>query len=304
MGKSARGRGVLGPMTIARMGYLSIGIGVGIGIMAAFAGCHARTPTPPAPAPRLGARVPVERAEWRSLIERDGLRGTIAVYDAGRDELACARVELCTARRIPASTFKIANALIGLETGAVDGPAAPFPWDGVRRSIEDWNRDHTLASAMAASCLPCFQALARRIGRPAMDAWLAKLDYGDRRTDGVIDRFWIDGSLHISPLEQVDFLRRLDVHALPVSERARAVVRDILVNERRGERVLRAKTGWAAPHTPDEVGWFVGWVEGGGRPPIYFATLLLPPEGAATEVDLRPRRKEAALRVLEAIGAF
>lgn len=283
-------------MTTLRL-FLSIAI-------IAAAGCHARPPAPSVAAPRLSARAPVEHPEWRPLIERDGLRGTIAIYDAGRDELACARVELCTARRTPASTFKIANALIGLQTGAVDGPEARFPWDGVRRPIEPWNQDHTLASAMKVSCLPCFQVIARRIGQPAMDAWLAKLDYGDRRTDGGIDRFWLESTLHISPLEQVDFLRRLDTHALPVAERSRAIVRDILVNERRGDRVLHAKTGWAAPHTPDEVGWFVGWVEGGGRAPVYFATLLLPPEGATTDVDLLPRRKETALRVLEAIGAF
>lgn len=285
-------------MTITRLAILSIGI-------VAVAACHGRTPAaPPTSAPRLSARTPVERAEWRPLVERDGLRGTIALYDAGRDELACSRVDLCTARRTPASTFKIANALIGLESGAVDGPEARFPWDGVRRPIEAWNRDHTLASAMAVSCVPCFQVIARRVGQPAMDRWLAKLDYGDRRTDGGIDRFWLDGTLHISPLEEVDLLRRLDTHALPVSERSRAIVRDILVNERRGARVLHAKTGWAAPHTPDEVGWFVGWVEGDGRAPVYFATLLLPPEGAATDVDLLARRKETALRVLDAIGAF
>ena len=42
-----------------------------------------------------------------------------------------------------------------------------FKWDGVTRPIEAWNKDHTLRSAIAASAVPVYQEIARRIGQPS-----------------------------------------------------------------------------------------------------------------------------------------
>ena len=69
---------------------------------------------------------------------------------------------------LPASTFKIANAAIAVETGVVTGADELFPWDGQPRDLEAWNRDLTLGEAMAASAVPVYQEVARRIGAERM----------------------------------------------------------------------------------------------------------------------------------------
>jgi beta-lactamase class D len=213
----------------------------------------------------------------RKLLDEAGQRGTIAVLLDDEEEIRCADVPLCLTRRVPASTFKIANSLIGLESGVIADAEFTIPWDGVQREIADWNRDHTLRSAIRASAVPYYQELARRVGAERMAEWTRKLAYGNGRTGepSQVDRFWLDGPLAISPIEQLDFLRRFARAELPVSARSYDVVRDILVLAQRADVILRGKTGWGDPHGSDELGWFVGFTEQAGRR-AYVAVLLLP----------------------------
>lgn len=162
-------------------------------------------------------------------------------------------------RHRPASTFKVPNALIALETGAVPDEHTVLPWDGAEHRIEAWNRDHDLASAMEHSVLWYYQELARRAGPGAMRSWLDRLGYGSRTMGEQLDRFWLDGSLAISPEEQVSFLRRLRTGALPASQAHQATVRRILRRDWRGCRV-HTKTGWAIDGTSHH-GWYVGWID-------------------------------------------
>jgi beta-lactamase class D len=111
---------------------------------------------------------------------------------------------------LPASTFKIPNSVIALETGVVGDPDQDvFKWDGVARSIEAWNRDHTLRTAIAASVVPVYQEIARRIGAERMQKYLDLFEYGNRDIGGGIDQFWLTGKLRIDPVQQIDFVDRL-----------------------------------------------------------------------------------------------
>ena len=102
--------------------------------------------------------------------------------------------------KLPASTFKIPNSIIALETGVVEDPDKDvFKWDGVTRSIEAWNKDHTLRSAIAASAVPVYQEIARRIGPERMQKYVDLFDYGNRDIGGGIDQFWLTGNLRIDP---------------------------------------------------------------------------------------------------------
>ena len=78
-------------------------------------------------------------------------------------------------------------------------------------------------------------------------------------------RFWLDGPLQISAMEQARFVARLAQGKLPLSERSQRIVRDILRVEEKGGAALFAKTGWASGPTPPMIGWWVGWVEREGR---------------------------------------
>jgi beta-lactamase class D len=176
---------------------------------------------------------------------------------------------------LPASTFKIPNSLIALETGVVGDPDKDvFKWDGVVRSIEGWNRDHTLRSAIAASAVPVYQEIARRIGAERMQKYLDLFEYGNRDIGGGIDQFWLSGNLRIDPVQQVDFVDRLRRGVLPVSKRSQDLVRDILPVTRVGDVVIRAKSGLlGAEIGKPSLGWLVGWAEKGSANTVFALNL-------------------------------
>ncbi len=176
---------------------------------------------------------------------------------------------------LPASTFKIPNSVIALETGVVADPDKDvFKWDGVVRSIAAWNRDHTMRTAIAASAVPVYQEIARRIGAERMQKYLDLLEYGNRDISGGIDQFWLTGGLRIDPVQQVDFVDRLRRGALAVSKRSQELVRDILPVTKVGDAVIRAKTGLLGAETgKPSLGWLVGWVEKGNENTVFALNL-------------------------------
>src|SRR5690606_28529958 len=118
-----------------------------------------------------------------------------------------------------------ANALIGIETGAIAGEDEVFRWDGTAKPVDAWEADHTLATGLRESVVWMFQEVARRVGKSRMREWLDRFDYGNRDMSGGIDQFWLRGGLRISAVQQVEFLRKLAEGRLPVGPRARRLVR-------------------------------------------------------------------------------
>ena len=233
--------------------------------------------------------------------EAERVSGTIALFDTQDDVLGCSDVKRCREAVVPASTFKIPHSMIALEIGLVEGPDTLLRWDGKRYSLDDWNQDLKFRDAFRLSCVPCYMALARKIGEQREREWAEKLAYGNHDVSGGVDKFWLSGGLRISPLQQIDFLRRFDQNKLPISERSADMVRDIMTLDVTEHYVLRGKTGSTAPpDEPRELGWFVGWIEIGERR-VFFATLL---DGHAEGVDLMAARRRVTERVLSARGAM
>jgi beta-lactamase class D len=166
----------------------------------------------------------------------------------------------------PCSTFKIPNALIGLQTGAVSGPDDQKAWDGRQRSREDLNQDHTLDSAIKISAVWYFQELARDVGEDQMAYWLDQLDYGNQDISGGIDRFWLGSSLLIDAHQQLDLLKRLKHGTLPFKPVYQEQLRQMLEQDTDLDGRLFGKTGSCLG---DETtgrpshGWFVGWFDSG-----------------------------------------
>lgn len=256
--------------------------------------------TAPAPASAAAGAVAVrELPELVKEFEAEGTTGTIALFDSQDGVLGCSDVKRCQQAFIPASTFKIPNSMIALETGVIEGPDTVMKWDGKQYSVEAWNQDLKFRDAFRVSCVPCYRAIARQVGEKVEQEWVSKLDYGNHDVSGGVDKFWLWGGLRISPLEQIAFLRRFDGNELPISERTADIVRDIMTIDVTEKYVLRAKTG--ATKTPDEpldLGWFVGWLELGERR-VFFATLI---DGHRAGVDLLAVRRRVTERVLKARG--
>lgn len=261
------------------------------------AASNARTPAPARPPATSGG--PAEERELARYFDEARVTGTVALLDSASSELVCSQLAKCRTGYLPASTFKIPNTIVALESGVALDPETPLPWDGKQYSVPAWNQDHTLRSALQVSCVPCFQALARAVGQQRMDDWLRRLNYGNVDTSGGIDRFWLTGGLRTSPLEQVDFLRRLERGELPIQERTREYVLDMMTLDVGPSHVLRGKTGLTMrPEAPHDAGWFVGWVERDARR-IYFALLI---DGAEAGVDVMALRRPLTERILRERG--
>src|ERR1700679_3004452 len=203
------------------------------------------------------------RADLAKLFTDVGTAGTFVGYKVDDYLVISSDSDRSGEAKLPASTFKIPNSLIALETGVVGDPDKDiFKWDGVTRSIEAWNRDHTLRSAIAASAVPVYQEIARRIGAERMQKYVDLFEYGNRNIGGGIDQFWLTGDLRIDPGQQVDFVDRVRRGILPVSKRSQELVRDILPVTKVGDSIIRAKSGLlGAEIGKPSLGWMVGWAE-------------------------------------------
>src|SRR5213080_4128408 len=203
---------------------------------------------------RAFASVAPPRSEIRENLAKrfadDGTTGTFVGYKTDDYLIIASDADRSGQAFLPASTYKIPNSLIALETGVVEDPDRDvFKWDGVKRSIEAWNQDHTLRSAIAASAVPVYQEIARRIGVERMQKYVDLFEYGNRSIGGGIDQFWLTGELRIDPVQQVDFVDRLRRGVLPISKRSQELVRDILPVTKSGDSIIRAKSGLVGAET-------------------------------------------------------
>src|SRR5918993_512220 len=132
----------------------------------------------------------------------NNLTGTFGLFNNGNGEFTIYNLKrFKDSAYLPASTFKIVNALVGIQTGRVRDDSTVIPWDGVARRNPDWNRDLTMMQAFHFSSVPWFQELARRIGRDTMQKWLDTLSYGALKGRAVvkdIDSFWLDNSVKVT----------------------------------------------------------------------------------------------------------
>lgn len=209
-------------------------------------------------------------AEWKdnaqidALFIKEGVRGTLVVHDVAADVYTVHDRKRAETRFSPASTFKIPNSLIGLDTGTVANVDTILPYGGGKTARPEWAHDMSLRDAIKISNVPLYQGMARRIGLDKMRENMRKLDYGNGDIGDQVDMFWLKGPLQISAVEQTAFLQRLAQDNLPFSKAAMAAVRDITRQE--GNADLHAKTGYGyGPQKDVDIGWWVGWVVKEGR---------------------------------------
>jgi beta-lactamase class D len=228
---------------------------------------------------RAFADVMYQRSEIREDLAKHfadaGTAGTFVGYKTDDYLVIASDKDRSGEAKLPASTYKIPNSLIALETGVVSDPDKDiFKWDGVVRDIEAWNKDHTLRSAIAASAVPVYQEIARRIGQERMQKYVDLFEYGNRDIGGGIDQFWLTGNLRIDPVQQVDFVDRLRRGTLPISKRSQDLVRDILPVTKVGDSIIRAKSGLlGAEIGKPSLGWMVGWAEKGSAQTVFALNL-------------------------------
>ena len=206
------------------------------------------------------AQQKIIRPDLKKFYDQVGMTGSFALYDLNKNSYLHFNPAEYNNSYSPASTFKICNSLIALETGVLKDAQSVFKWDGVNRERPEWNMDQTLMTAVKNSTVWFYQECARRVGGKQMKYWLDKAKYGNGDTVGGIDQFWLTGGLRISQDQQIDFLKRLYKESLPFSKKTMDIVKEIMIVESDKNYVMRAKTGWAIDNHTNH-GWYVGYLE-------------------------------------------
>lgn len=219
------------------------------------------------------SQMEVTTLDYHTYLDSLQAEGIFLLYDLKSNKLVEYKGLSKDTMLIPASTFKIPNSLIGLETGVVKDELTEFKWNGTTYQNQAWNKDQNLREAFQNSTVWYFQELARKIGDKHMKKFLAQFNYGNQNTGGEIDKFWLSGELRISPLQQLEFLKGLWNEELKLSKKTTKTMKKVFVAEKKGESTLYAKTGWGFTDGSD-IGWYMGVVENGNSTYLFIHALV------------------------------
>lgn len=239
------------------------------------------------------------------------VEGAIVLYDSKNNLYHRHNETRCKERLTPASTFKVPNALIGLETGAVKDAESLITWDKVKypdpgwteAPFVHWKKDHTLRTAMKYSVIWYFRELALRVGEEKMKSYLTKFNYGNQDVSGglaskrMFEAFWLNNSLKISADEQLEFLRKFYDGKLSASKSSTDIVKQILVLEETPNYKLSGKTGGVGNLNGKALGWFVGYLE--TKDNTYFFALNM---DGADYMAIRDKRIDLTKQILSESG--
>jgi beta-lactamase class D len=247
-----------------------------------------------------------EEDGFKKYFDENKVTGTFALYDNGHGEFNIYNLaRYKDSAYLPASTFKIVNSLIGLQTGKISSEKMVIPWNGVYHTLpggdtlKAWAKDLTMEEAFKASAVPYYQEVARRIGKDTMQFWLDSLKYGSRKITSRVDTFWLDNSLKITADEQLGLVKKLYFDQLPIDKRSQRIVREVMVQERTALYTLAYKTGWGFTENGHALGWIVGWIEENKHP--YFFVLNVEGDKGT---DMQKVRKNILDSILKEQGFF
>lgn len=198
---------------------------------------------------------------------------------------------------LPASTFKIVNSLIGLQTGVISSDTMVIKWDSLVRPVPEWNKDLTMYEAFRVSAVPYYQEVARRIGKDTMQFWLDSLSYGTEKIRGPIDSFWLNNTLKIHPDEQLGLVKQLYFDQLPFYQIHQQTVKKAMLMEDQTAYRLSYKTGLGKRENGHPLAWIVGWIEE-NRHPYFFVLNIESADPAADMITIRMKILKDILRTL------
>ena len=234
----------------------------------------------------------------KKYFDENNVDGCFSMMNNATGEITVYNMTLDTQRFSPASTFKIVNSLIGLQTGRITDEKMVIKWDGIKRKMEQWNKDMDMTEAFKVSCVPYYQEVAKRIGKDTMKTWVDSLGYGNKNIEGPIDSFWLNNQLKISPDEQLGLVKRLYFDQLPFRKSAQQIVRDVMLQENNTAYKLSYKTGWGFDDKKNDIGWVVGWIEENNH--VYFFVTFV--RAAKPDLDISTIRMNITKGILKQLG--
>ena len=213
--------------------------------------------------------------------------GSFVLYDQSADKWNIYNMDHASTRVSPNSTYKIYDALLGLESGIITPEHSTFTWNGEPYPFNSWEADQDLTSAIHNSVNWYFQAIDSQAGFEAVRTFLQTINYGNQNTGTNLNLYWTDFSLKISPIEQVELLQDFYQNNFHFDSKNIQAVKKALLLSTTSSGSLYGKTGTGRVNGKDVNGWFIGYIETANNT-YYFATNIQSSSGAtgsqATEI--------------------
>ena len=209
----------------------------------------------------------------------DKINGCIVIYDETQNKSVVYNKELITQEASPCSTFKIISGLIGLEEGVLASSDSTMNYNGSKYSIDTWNKDLTLKEAFQYSCVWYFKKVIDQVGPEKVTQYINDLKYGNcdisqwagskiNPTDDT-NGFWLESSLMISPMQQIDVLSDIFEGKTNFSTQHIGTIKEIMFTGTINNYNVYGKTG-----TGRDNAWFIGFFQDENKT-YYFATRLV-----------------------------
>jgi beta-lactamase class D len=239
----------------------------------------------------------------KKYFDENKVTGTFGIFDNGQGRFTIYNVVRFTdSAYLPASTFKIVNSLIGIQTGKANDDSTVIKWDGISRGRPECDKDMKMIEAFRISCPPWYQELARQLGEKTMQRWLDTLGYagknGKFRIKDNLDTFWLDNSAKVTADEQLGLVKKLYFDQLPFQKRSMRIVRSMMLMKDDANYRLSYKTGWGTTEKGSQLGWIIGWIEENKRP--YFFVLQV--ESQDKNIDMPTVRMNMLDSILKQYG--
>ncbi len=199
--------------------------------------------------------------------------GSFVLYDLEADAWSIYHMDQAAFRSSPDSTYKIYDALFGLEAGIITPENSSIAWNRANYPFESWNKDQDLNTAMKFSVNWYFQAIDRQLGASLIKDYIQKTEYGNQNLDADISSYWIESTLKISAIEQVQLLTKLFTNDFGFAPENIDAVKNSLLLSSSADGSFYGKTGTGCVNGHDVNGWFVGCVESYGHSYFFAANI-------------------------------
>lgn len=190
-----------------------------------------------------------------------GYDGCFVLYDLTSDSWQIYNEAMASERVSPDSTYKIYSALCALEHQVITPTSNTLEWNGQEYSFSEWNQNQTLSSALQNSVNWYFQELDESVGLKTLEGFYQNIGYGNQNLSGGVSNFWMESSLKISAIEQVELLKKLYDNAFDFKQQNMNAVKDAMLLSSSTKGTLHGKTGTGVVNGEMVNGWFVGYVE-------------------------------------------
>lgn len=187
--------------------------------------------------------------------------GCAVIFDMKSNTYQVYNREAITTRIAPCSTYKIYSAINALEQGIITPESNTIEWDYLHRQIPSWDGNQNLNSALRYSVNWYFQFLDKTVGAEELEKFYTRIEYGNCCIGNDTAYYWNGSSLKISPLEQVELLKKLYTNEFGFKEaNVNAVKNAIMLSDNNSVKVY-GKTGTGKIGNADVNGWFIGYIE-------------------------------------------